>query len=289
MSLSQAAARVEQAIGHEDNAVTVQDVTNPANDRAKYGDPNVTMKALAWMGKNDVQVIECPKPKIIEDRDVILKVTGSTICGSDLHLLHGTVIELQKGDILGHEFCGIIDEMGSAVKGLSKGDRVVASFQIACGACHYCDQKLSSQCTKTNANTIENSMYGGRTAGMFGYSHFTGGFAGGQAEYVRVPIGDVNLLKLPDNVPDEKGLYLSDVVSTSWNCVVDTGVKKGDMFVARHLISCSKLIPSQCCNLGRRTHWPDVCRFCFTGRCEPRYHDRLKLAPRLRQGEIPKS
>ena len=160
---------------------------------------------------------------------MILKITGSTVCGSDLHLLHGSVVEMQKGDILGHEFCGIVDEMGPAVKGLSIGDRVVASFQIACGDCYYCKQKLSSQCCKTNSNTIENAMYGGRTAGMFGYSHFTGGFAGGQAEYTRVPYGDVNLLKLPDDVPDEKGLYLSDVLSTSWNCVVDTGVKEGDI------------------------------------------------------------
>jgi len=173
--------------------------------------------------------VDCPKPKILEDRDVILKITGSTVCGSDLHLLHGTVVELQKGDILGHEFCGIVDEMGPGVKNLQKGDRVVASFQIACGDCLYCKKKLSSQCAKTNSNTIENAMYGGRTAGMFGYSHFTGGFAGGQAEYTRVPFGDVNLLKLPDDVPDEKGLYLSDVVSTSWNCVVDTGVKEGDV------------------------------------------------------------
>ncbi|KAK5134687.1 hypothetical protein LTR08_006202 [Meristemomyces frigidus] len=229
MALSQAAYKVEQALGHGDNAVTAQDVSNPGNDREKYGDPNVTMKALVWMGKNDVQMIECPKPKIIEDRDVILKITGSTVCGSDLHLLHGSVVEMQKGDILGHEFCGIIDQMGSAVKGLSIGDRVVASFQIACGDCYYCEKKLSSQCCKTNSNKIENAMYGGRTAGMFGYSHFTGGFAGGQAEYTRVPFGDVNLLKLPDDVPDEKGLYLSDVVATSWNCVVDTGVKEGDV------------------------------------------------------------
>lgn len=173
--------------------------------------------------------VECPKPKIIEDRDVILKITGSTVCGSDLHLVHGSVVEMEKGDILGHEFCGVVDDMGSAVKGLQKGDRVVASFQIACGDCYYCKKKLSSQCARTNSNTIENAMYGGRTAGMFGYSHFTGGFAGGQAEYTRVPFGDVNLLKLPDDVPDEKGLFLSDVVPTSWNCVVDTGVKEGDV------------------------------------------------------------
>lgn len=229
MAVSQLAAKAEQAIGHGDNAVTAQDITNPARDRNAYGDTSETMKALAWMGKNKVEVVDCPKPKVVEDRDVILKVTGSTVCGSDLHLLHGSVVELEKGDILGHEFCGVVDEVGSGVTKWKKGDRVVASFQIACGECMYCQKKISSQCLKTNSNTIENYMYGGRTAGMFGYSHFTGGFAGGQAEYARVPYGDVNLLKLPDDVPDEKGLYLSDVISTSWNCVVDTGVKEGDV------------------------------------------------------------
>ncbi|KAK3708784.1 hypothetical protein LTR37_011305 [Vermiconidia calcicola] len=229
MAVSQAAAKAEQAIGHGDNAITEQDMTNPARNREKYGDPNENMQALAWMGKGTVEMVTVPKPKVIESTDVILKVTGSTVCGSDLHLLHGTVIELEKGDILGHEFCGVVDEVGSAVSKVQKGDRVVASFQIACGECHYCKQKLSSQCQRTNANTIENAMYGGRTAGMFGYSHFTGGFAGGQAEYARVPLGDVNLLKLPDDVSDEKGLFLSDVVPTSWNCVVDTGVKEGDV------------------------------------------------------------
>jgi len=228
MAMSQAAWKAEQALGHGDNANTAQDVTNPGL-KPEWGNPNETMKALAWMGKNKVEVVDCPKPKILEDRDVILKITGSTICGSDLHLYHGSVIELQKGDILGHEFCGIVDEMGPGVKNLKKGDRVVASFQIACGECYYCQKKQSSQCERTNGNTIENAMYGGRTAGMFGYSHFTGGFAGGQSEYTRVPYGDNNLLKLPDDVPDEKGLYLSDVLSTSWNCVVDTGVNEGDV------------------------------------------------------------
>ena len=141
----------------------------------------------------------------------------------------GAVVELQKGDILGHEFCGKIESMGPGVKNHKVGDRVVASFQIACGECMYCQKKLSSQCERTNSNTLESGMYGSNTAGMFGYSHFTGGFAGGQCEYVRVPFGDVNLLHLPDDVPDEKGLYLSDVLSTSWNCVVDTGVKDGDV------------------------------------------------------------
>ena len=141
----------------------------------------------------------------------------------------GAVIQLQKGDILGHESCGRVDSVGPGIKNLKPGDRVVASFQIACGDCMYCQRKLSSQCERTNSNKVENAMYGGRTAGMFGYSYFTGGFARGQAEYARVPFGDVNLLPLPDDVPDEKGLYLSDVLATSWNCVVDTGVKEGDV------------------------------------------------------------
>jgi threonine dehydrogenase-like Zn-dependent dehydrogenase len=158
--------------------------------------------------------------------------------------------DLQKGDILGHEFCGLIESVGPAVKKVKVGDRVVASFQIACGDCYYCKKKLSSMCERTNSNKEASDLYGRRTAGkfpslssyvdiggavilkgdlgMFGYSHFTGGFAGGQAEYVRVPYGDVNLLQLPDDVPDEKGLYLSDVLGTSWNAVVDTGVEKGD-------------------------------------------------------------
>ncbi|KAK3202036.1 hypothetical protein GRF29_164g1525206 [Pseudopithomyces chartarum] len=229
MAMSQAALKAEQAIGHDDNATTLQDVTNPDQYPNAAATSGEKMKALAWMGKNKVEIVEVSKPRIMEPRDVILKITGSTVCGSDLHLLHGSVVELQKGDILGHEFCGVVDEVGSEVKNLQKGQRVVASFQIACGECYYCKQKLSSQCEKTNSNTIENAMYGGRTAGMFGYSHFTGGFAGGQSEYTRVPYGDVNLLPLPDNVPDEKGLFLSDVLATSWHAVVDTGVKKGDV------------------------------------------------------------
>lgn len=221
---------VEKIVGHGGTATTAQDVTNPARDPSKYADPSgEKMKALVWQGKNSVKVVETFKPAKIEDTDVIVKVTGSTVCGSDLHLLHGAIVELEKGDILGHEFCGVVDSVGPAISKVAPGDRVVCSFQIACGSCMYCRRKLSSQCEKTNDNTIENIMYGGRTAGMLGYSHFTGGYAGGQAEYVRVAYGDVNLLKLPDDVPDEKGLYLSDVLSTSWNCVVDTGVKEGDV------------------------------------------------------------
>lgn len=230
MALSQAAYLVEKIIGHGGTATTEQNLTNPSQDPGKYADPSgEKMKALVWNGKGSVKVIETFKPAKIEDTDVIVKVTGSTICGSDLHLLHGAVVEMQKGDILGHEFCGVVDSVGPKISKVKPGDRVVCSFQIACGTCMYCQRKLSSQCENTNDNTIENIMYGGRTAGMLGYSHFTGGYAGGQAEFVRVAYGDVNLLKLPDDVPDEKGLYLSDVLSTSWNAVVDTGVKEGDV------------------------------------------------------------
>lgn len=120
MALSRGAAQAEYAIGHGDNAVTAQDITNPAYHEGA-GDPSVKMKALAWMGKNKVEIIESPKPKVIEDNDVIVKVTGSTVCGSDLHLMHAAVVELQKGDILGHEFCGVVDEVGSGVTKLQKG------------------------------------------------------------------------------------------------------------------------------------------------------------------------
>lgn len=229
MVTSRAAAFVDQKIlGRAGDAITTQDVSNPSLAR-QYGEAGETMKALCWMGKNKVQLLEVPKPKIIEDRDVILQVTGTTVCGSDLHLLHGTVLDLQKGDILGHEFCGVVESKGAAVGNLEIGDRVVASFQIACGECLYCKRGLSSQCDRTNASKLQEALYGTKTAGLFGYSHLTGGFAGGQAEYVRVPLGDVNLLKLPDDVPDEKGLFLSDVIPTSWHCVVDTGVEKGDV------------------------------------------------------------
>lgn len=213
----------------ENIPVTTKANANPGLD-SDFADPSgEKMKALAWFGANDVRMITTNKPKIVDPTDVILKVTGSTVCGSDMHLFHGSIIEMQKGDILGHEFCGIIDSVGSAITKRKVGDKVVASFQTACGECYYCKRKMTSQCNKTNSSSVENAMYGHRTAGMFGYSHFTGGFAGGQAEYVRVPYGDVNLLVIPDGVPNEKALYLSDILCTSYHCVVDTGVKEGDI------------------------------------------------------------
>ncbi|KAH8119822.1 GroES-like protein [Phellopilus nigrolimitatus] len=188
-----------------------------------------TMKALAWMGTKQVQVIDAPVPDVTDPDDIVIKVTGTTICGSDLHLYHGEIVTLQKGDILGHEFMGKVDRVGPNVTKFKPGDRVVASFQIACGKCEYCKKKLSSFCDRTNDSSLMNAMYGHRDAGFFGYSHFTGGFAGGQAEYVRVPFGETNLLPIPAGVSDEQAIYLSDILPTSYHAVVDTGVKEGDV------------------------------------------------------------
>jgi len=214
-------------------ANAIQDKMGPlptaAKPEYKHREDGSTMKALAWFGNEDVRVVDAPIPDITQDDDVILQVTGSTICGSDLHLFHGEIMTMQKGDILGHEFMGKVEKVGKNVKNVHVGQRVVASFQIACGDCRYCQQKLSSFCDRTNNSSLQNYMYGQRDAGFFGYSHFTGGFPGGQAEYVRVPFGNVNLLPIPDNVTDEQALYLSDVLPTSYHTVVDTGVKEGDV------------------------------------------------------------
>ncbi|PPQ65332.1 hypothetical protein CVT26_000047 [Gymnopilus dilepis] len=195
----------------------------------KHAPDGSTMQALAWFGKTDVRMVEVPVPTITEPDDVIVKVTGTTICGSDLHLYHNEIPTLQKGDVLGHEFMGIVDKVGPNVTNLQPGQRVVASFQIACGECEYCKQKLSSFCDRTNSSSMQDKFWGQRDAAFFGYSHMAGGFPGGQAEYVRVPKGNVNLLPIPDGIPDEKVIYLSDILPTSYHAVVDTGVEKGDV------------------------------------------------------------
>ncbi|KAF9553316.1 GroES-like protein [Agrocybe pediades] len=217
----QAGANVAQnAMGAHDTVVHPQ--TN-------FSSSGGTMKALAWFGDKDVRMIDAPIPQITEPDDVIVKVTGSTICGSDVHLYLGEIAPLKKGDILGHEFMGVVDKVGPNVTNLKPGQRVVASFHIACGECKFCKAKLSSFCDRTNTSSLQTEMYGQKDAGIFGYSHFTGGYAGGQAEYVRVPLGNVNLLPIPDDVPDEKALYLSDILPTSYHAVADTGVEKGDV------------------------------------------------------------
>ncbi|KAK4685910.1 hypothetical protein P7C73_g4224, partial [Tremellales sp. Uapishka_1] len=214
--------------GREDKVLggPMDTVTDPAY---KHREDGSKMKALAWFGNTDVRMVEAAIPDISEPKDVVIKTTGTTICGSDLHLYHSEIVTMQKGDILGHEFMGVVDRVGPEVTHLKKGDRVVVSFQIACGECKFCKKKWSSMCDRTNNSSLMQSMYGQRDAGFLGYSHFAGGFPGGQAEYVRVPFGDVNCLKIPDAVPDEAALYLSDVLPTSYHAVVDTRVEEGDV------------------------------------------------------------
>ncbi|KIJ51052.1 hypothetical protein M422DRAFT_204065, partial [Sphaerobolus stellatus SS14] len=206
-AVNAAANKLQESMGQ------VQTSTQPEYKHTPGGE---TMKALAWFGVEDVRLVDAPVPDITEPDDVILKVTGTTICGSDLHLYHGEIQTLQKGDILGHEFMGIVHKAGKNVTKVQSGQRVVCSFHIACGECDYCKQKLFTFCDTTNNSTLMNYLYGARDAGIFGYSHLTGGFPGGQAEYVRVPKGNVNLLPVPDDLSDEQVLYLSDIIPTSY-------------------------------------------------------------------------
>jgi threonine dehydrogenase-like Zn-dependent dehydrogenase len=175
------------------------------------------MRALCWKGRNTVEIENVPDPKILNDRDAIVRVSSTAICGSDLHLVDGYVPTMKKGDILGHEFMGEVVEVGKGVGKLEVGDRVVVPFPIACGACNACEAELYSLCENTNPNArLAEKLFGHSTAGIFGYSHLTGGFAGGQSEYVRVPFADVGPLKLENGFSDEQVLFLSDVFPTGY-------------------------------------------------------------------------
>ncbi|KAH7277137.1 hypothetical protein KP509_39G035700 [Ceratopteris richardii] len=177
------------------------------------------MKCVEWHGKKSVRVNTArPSPLITHPGDAIIRVTSTSICGSDLHLFLGFMPGMKAGDIVGHEFMGVVHDVGDDVKGFGKGDRVVAAFDIACGDCFFCNKlKLFTCCDRTNPSKEEEKLYGDRTAGFFGYSHLTGGWPGGQAEYVRVPLADMNLLKVPEDMPDEKLLFLSDILPTAWH------------------------------------------------------------------------
>jgi threonine dehydrogenase-like Zn-dependent dehydrogenase len=175
------------------------------------------MRALCWKGRNTVEIENVPDPRILNDRDAIVRVSSTAICGSDLHLVDGYVPTMKKGDILGHEFMGEVVEVGKTVRNLEVGDRVVVPFPIACGACNACEAELYSLCENTNPNArLAEKLFGHSTAGIFGYSHLTGGFAGGQSEYVRVPFADVGPLKLENGFSDEQVLFLSDVFPTGY-------------------------------------------------------------------------
>jgi threonine dehydrogenase-like Zn-dependent dehydrogenase len=186
------------------------------------------MKALCWMGKEDVRIENVPDPKILNPRDAIVKITATAICGSDLHLYDGFIPTMEPGDILGHEFMGEVVEVGPEVRNLKVGDRVVVPFTIACGNCSFCTQELWSLCDNSNPNGwIAEKMYGYTGSALFGYSHLYGGYAGGQAQYARVPFADVGPLKIETDLEDEQVLFLSDVFPTGYmaaeNCDIQTG------------------------------------------------------------------
>ena len=187
------------------------------------------MKALCWYGTNDVRVAQVSDPKILNPRDAIIKVTLTAICGSDLHLLDGFIPTMHAGDILGHEFMGEVVEVGHANTKLKKGDRVVVPFTIACGRCFFCDRQLWSACDNSNPNAwMAEKLYGFSSSGLFGYSHMMGGYAGGQAEYVRVPYADVGPVKIPPNLDDEQVLFLSDIFPTGYMAAENCNIQPGD-------------------------------------------------------------
>lgn len=187
------------------------------------------MKAVCWFGKGDVRVQDVPEPRILQPTDAIVQVTRSAICGSDLHMYDGYVPFMKPGDILGHEAMGIVVEVGPAVTRLAPGDRVVVPFPIACGKCWYCEQGQYSLCDNTNPNAqIPEKMYGSSPAGLYGYSHAFGGFAGAQAEYIRIPYADTDHIKLTDGLDDDDALFLSDVLPTGWFAADCARVGEGD-------------------------------------------------------------
>lgn len=187
------------------------------------------MRALCWYGTNNVRVTSVPDPKIINRHDAIIKVTSSAICGSDLHLLDGFMPTMEKGDILGHEPMGEVVEVGSDVKKLKIGDRVVVPFTISCGECFFCKKEMYSLCDNSNPGAdVARKAMGHATGGIFGYSHMLGGYAGGQAEYLRVPFADVGPFKVPNGVPDEKVLFLSDIFPTGYMAAENCDIEPGD-------------------------------------------------------------
>jgi threonine dehydrogenase-like Zn-dependent dehydrogenase len=181
------------------------------------------------MGAKDIQVRQVPDPKILNPDDAIVRITSTAICGSDLHLYNGFIPSMEKGDIMGHEFMGEVVEVGRDVKKLKVGDRVVVPFPIACGHCMSCESHLYSVCENSNPNAwMAEKLWGYSPAAIYGYSHMLGGYAGGQAEYARVPYADVGPIKIPDGMPDEQVLFLSDIFPTGYMGADNCNIKRGD-------------------------------------------------------------
>ncbi len=187
------------------------------------------MKAVCWHGRRDMRVDTVDDPRIEDSRDAIIKITATAICGSDLHLYNGVMPTMQAGDIVGHEPMGEVVEVGSAITNLKKGDRVVVPFTLSCGGCYFCSRDLFSLCDNSNRNgDIARKAIGQSPSGMFGYSHMMGGYPGGQAEYLRVPYADVGPLKVPEGIPDEQVLFLSDIFPTGYMAAENCGIEAGD-------------------------------------------------------------
>jgi threonine dehydrogenase-like Zn-dependent dehydrogenase len=188
------------------------------------------MRATCWMGKRNIQVENVPDPKILNSHDAIVKISSTAICGSDLHLFNGFVPTMEKGDVLGHEFMGEVVEVGKDVRNIKVGDRVVVPFPIACGACASCQAGMFSVCENSNPNAwIAEKLLGHSPAGIFGYSHMMGGFAGGQAEYARVPFADVGPLKVPEELSDDQVLFLTDIFPTGYMGAEMCDIQGGDV------------------------------------------------------------
>jgi threonine dehydrogenase-like Zn-dependent dehydrogenase len=188
------------------------------------------MRAVCWHAPRDIRVETVPDPTLLNPRDAIIRVTATTICGSDLHLYNGFIPTMRAGDVLGHEFMGEVVEVGAGVTSLRRGDRVVVPFPIACGSCLPCRQGLTSLCDNSNPNAeMAEALYGFSGAGLFGYSHLYGGYAGGQAEFVRVPFADVGPIPIPDGLGDEQVLFLSDVFPTGYMAAENCGIQPGDV------------------------------------------------------------
>jgi threonine dehydrogenase-like Zn-dependent dehydrogenase len=188
------------------------------------------MRANCWFGTNHLEVEDVPDPKILNPRDAIVRITSTAICGSDLHLYDGFIPTMKRGDVLGHEFMGEVVEVGSAVTNLAPGDRVVVPFTISCGHCAQCERGMYSLCENSNPNAwMAEKMWGYSPCGIFGYSHMLGGYAGGQAEYARVPFADVGPLKVPDDLSDEQVLFLSDILPTGYMAAENCNIQPGDV------------------------------------------------------------
>jgi threonine dehydrogenase-like Zn-dependent dehydrogenase len=209
------------------------------------------MKANCWHGTGRVRVEDVPDPTILNPRDAIVRITSTAICGSDLHLYNGLIPTMRSGDVLGHEFMGEIVEVGGGVGNLSVGDRVVVPFPIACGNCLQCERELFSLCENSNPNAwMAEKMWGYSPSGIFGYSHMLGGYAGGQAQYARVPFADVGPIKVPENLTDEQVLFLSDIFPTGYMAAENCNIQPGDVIAVWGCGPVGQLAIKSACLLG---------------------------------------